>query len=326
MIERLARPGRFWLDKTGTLTEGRVALVRFAGEPEALRWAAALEAHSSHPVARAFVAAAPAVSGGGGAPLPVAGEVVETRGAGIAGTVAGRRVTVGTPAFVGAELPDGPLRTAFEGALAEGLTPLVIAADGVPLAVAALGDPLRADAPGAVARLRSAGWEVGILSGDHPEVVGAVARRLAVPDELARGGVRPEEKLRIVAAEAARGRVAMAGDGVNDAAALAAATVGIGVHGGAEAALAAADVYSARPGVAPLADLVDGARRTMRVIRRNLVFSLLYNLAGVGLAMGGLLDPIGAAILMPLSSLTVIVSSYRARTFDRAPTRSEGAP
>jgi len=128
--------------------------------------------------------------------------------------------------------------------------------------------------------------------------------------------VRPEEKLRVVADEAARGRVAMAGDGVNDAAALAAATVGIGVHGGAEAALAAADVYSARPGVAPLADLVDGARRTMGVIRRNLVFSLLYNLAGVGLAMAGLLDPIGAAILMPLSSLTVTISSYRARTFD----------
>ncbi|MCU0225576.1 MAG: heavy metal translocating P-type ATPase [Acidobacteria bacterium] len=333
VIERLARPGRFWLDKTGTLTEGRVALVRTAGDPAALRLAAALEAHSAHPVARAFaghasgdVAADRGPAAAGTPSLPRAEEVVETRGAGIAGLVAGRRVSVGSLAFLGAPLPAGPLADAVDAALADGLTPLVVSIDRAPAAVAALGDPLRADAPGALERLRAAGWEIGILSGDHPAVVGAVARRLAIAPGLAKGGVRPEEKLRVVAEEAAHGRVAMAGDGVNDAAALAAATVGIGVHGGAEAALAAADVYSARPGVAPLADLVDGARRTMGVIRRNLVFSLLYNLAGVGLAMAGLLDPIGAAILMPLSSLTVTVSSYRARTFDSAAPAREPRP
>ena len=102
---------------------------------------------------------------------------------------------------------------------------------------------------------------------------------------------------------------------MNDAAALAAATVGIGVHGGAEAALAAADVYITRPGVGQVADLLDGAHRTMGVVRRNLIFSLLYNAVGVSLAMAGLLNPVVAAVLMPLSSLTVIVSSYRARTF-----------
>nr|MCU0232338.1 cation-translocating P-type ATPase [Acidobacteriota bacterium] len=328
VIERLARPGRFWLDKTGTLTEGRVALVRTAGDPGVLRLAAALEAHSAHPVARAFAglavgdAEAARLPAAGAPSLPAAHEVVETRGAGIAGLVEGRRVAVGSLAFLDSPLPAGPLADAVDAALADGLTPLVVAVDGTPAAVAVLGDPLRADAPGAIDRLRASGWEIGILSGDHPAVVGAVARRLAIAPGLARGGVRPEEKLRVVAEEAAHGRVAMAGDGVNDAAALAAATVGIGVHGGAEAALAAADVYSARPGVAPLADLVDGARRTMSVIRRNLVFSLLYNLAGVGLAMAGLLDPIGAAILMPLSSLTVTISSYRARTFDApAPAR-----
>ncbi len=335
VIERLARPGRFWLDKTGTLTEGRVALVRTVGDPGALRLAAALEAHSAHPVARAFAGlkggneeAARLPAAGGAPSLPPADQVVETRGAGIAGLVAGRRVAVGSLEFLGAPLPAGPLTDAVDAALADGLTPLVVVVDGAPAAVAVLGDPLRADAPGALDRLRAAGWEVGILSGDHPAVVGAVARRLAITPGLARGGVRPEEKLRIVAEEAAVGRVAMAGDGVNDAAALAAATVGIGVHGGAEAALAAADVYSARPGVAPLADLVDGARRTMGVIRRNLVFSLLYNLAGVGLAMAGLLDPIGAAILMPLSSLTVTISSYRARTFDASagPRTGDGRP
>ncbi len=112
---------------------------------------------------------------------------------------------------------------------------------------------------------------------------------------------------------------------VTDAAALAAASVGIAVQGGAEAALAAADVFVMRPGVARVAELLDGARRTMRVVRRNLAISLIYNVAGVSLAMAGLLNPLVAAVLMPASSLTVIMSSYRARTF-RAPAGGESAP
>jgi Cu2+-exporting ATPase len=108
----------------------------------------------------------------------------------------------------------------------------------------------------------------------------------------------------------------MVGDGVNDAAAIAAATVGVGVHGGAEASMSAADVYLSRPGLGPLVELVEGARRTMLVIRNSIIFSVAYNIVGATLALLGLLDPLIAAVLMPISSLSVVFSSWRGRTFD----------
>ncbi|MDE3054210.1 MAG: HAD family hydrolase, partial [Gemmatimonadota bacterium] len=151
--------------------------------------------------------------------------------------------------------------------------------------------------------------------------VAAVAAALALPPAAAAGGATPEDKLREV--ERARARttrpVVMVGDGVNDAAAIAAASVGIGVHGGAEACLATADIYLTRPGLTPLVELVDGAERTMGVIRRNLAFSLVYNMLGAGAAMAGIINPLAAAVLMPASSLTGVVSSWRARSFRRGP-------
>jgi heavy metal translocating P-type ATPase len=390
VLEKLSRPGRLWLDKTGTLTAGRAALVAWAGDETVKPLVAAAESHSAHPLARALVAAfkssqtlpsgqdcagkagartasivthgpspdglrgepAPRTSEGsaplrtlpsgqdcggeGGAPTPpiapgegfsdgLSGgpaatdgiEIRETQGAGIEASVERRRLVVGSPDFVAARVGEIPatLRRSLDLFTADGLTPVVIAVDGTAVAAAGVGDPLRDDAAPALARMRALGWRLGLLSGDHPEVVSAVGRRLGLDPSECRGGVAPEEKLRLVAAGAAEGSVVMVGDGVNDAAALAAASVGIAVHGGAEAALAAAQVFVTLPGVARVAELLDGARRTMRVVKRNLAISLVYNVAGVSLAMAGLLNPLVAAVLMPVSSLTVIMSSYRTRTF-----------
>jgi Cu2+-exporting ATPase len=311
VLEKLARPGRMWLDKTGTLTEGRVALVGWWGEESARPLAAAVEAHSSHPIARALVSAVAEVG------IRLDATATETPGGGVEGRVGSQDVLVGSIGFVGARVGEmsPPLASRLDMLTGEGLTPVLVAIDGSVVALAAFGDPLRPEAAGVVRRLSDLGWRLGILSGDHPRVVSAAGERLGLPARDCLGGMTPEAKLDLVASQAAHGTVIMVGDGVNDTAALAAATVGVGVSGGAEAALAAADVFVTRPGVAALVELLLGAQRAMRVVKRNLVFSLLYNVIGVVLAMAGLLNPLVAALLMPASSLTVVVSSYRARTF-----------
>ena len=159
---------------------------------------------------------------------------------------------------------------------------------------------------------------MAVLSGDQPEVVRSVVTRLGIELELARGSASPEEKLAVIEQFATSRAVVMVGDGVNDAAALARAGVGVAVHGGAEASLAAADVFMTRPGVAPVLELFRGAQRTFQVIRRNMLLSLAYNSVCATLAVTGVITPWIAAILMPLSSLTVVTSSYRAKTFEEA--------
>ena len=309
-LENLARPGRMVLDKTGTLTEGRLAVIRWWGDETVRPLVAAVESHSAHPVARALTAAS-----GGSNPLQ-ANEVRETTGGGIEGTVGGRRVAVGSATFIEARFGElTPAATdAASSFAAEGLSPIVAAVGGEVRGVAGVGDPLRPDSAPSIAAIRDAGWRVEILSGDHPAVVASIAREVGVSPESARGAATPEAKLEAVRNDDGE-TVAMVGDGVNDAAALAAATVGIGVHGGAEAVLAAADVYLGRPGLTPIVELLEGSRRTLNVIRRNLVFSLTYNIIAVTFAITGHMSPILAAILMPLSSMTVVLSSYRAKTF-----------
>lgn len=305
-LEQLSRPSTIFLDKTGTVTEGRSALEWWRGPDWVRPLVLALETGSLHPLAEGFRRAWPEVE-----PARVTG-AAHVMGGGIEGTVDGRRVRVGSPRFVreaahgGAELaviPDVEL------------TPVLVAVDGEVVAAAGFGDPLRSDAAESVSRLRSDGWRVRLLSGDSPAVVTAAGRRLGLPPEDCLGGALPEDKLHVVRTAARSGTVVMVGDGVNDAAAIAAASVGIGVHGGAEASMATADVYLATPGLGALVRLMDGAARTMHVIRRNIVFSLSYNLVAAALAMAGLLHPLWAAILMPASSLTVVIASWRGTTF-----------
>ncbi|MCL4225544.1 MAG: cation-translocating P-type ATPase [Myxococcales bacterium] len=309
-LERLATPGLVFLDKTGTVTEGRVRLTDWRGDADARELAAAVERGSAHPLARALVDAVEP------RPALVAVDVREVLGAGVEGTVAGRRVAIGAPTWLAAhaEVPRG-LVAATTALAEEGKTPVQVAVDGKVVAVAGFADAIRADARAAVDTLRARGWQVGILSGDDPRLVVAAGLALGLPASACQGGITPEGKLAAVHAARAAGPVIMVGDGVNDAAAMAAATCGVAVHGASEASVDAADVLVRRPGLAPLCELFAGAGATLAVIRRNLKVSLAYNLMGGALAVTGLIHPLVAALLMPASSLSVLFSSSRGGGF-----------
>jgi P-type Cu2+ transporter len=183
------------------------------------------------------------------------------------------------------------------------------------IAVAGLADPIRDDARAALGELARLGWDVQLLSGDDERVVRRVGGSLGVPWSHCHGQVSPEDKVTAVLQARRRGPVGMVGDGVNDAAAMAAASAGIAVSGAAEIAIEAADVYLRSPSISAIAATAAGARDTLATIRRNLKFSLAYNLVAGALAVTGLIHPLIAAAVMPLSSLTVLASSLRSRAF-----------
>lgn len=310
-LEALARPGLIVFDKTGTLTEGHLSLVDFVGDESVRPLVAAAEEGSAHPIARVLSKAF------GAATQLRAESMRETLGGGVVATVSGRHLVVGSAGFVRrhASIDAAWLRDTIERFPKRGLTPVLISVDDEVRAVAGVGDSVRADARESLQALRRLGHRLAILSGDQPAVVHAIVKQIGVPFDHVIGGASPEEKLAFVEERAREGAVFMVGDGVNDAAALSAATVGIAVHGGAEASLAAADVFATKSGLRPVVELAEGARRTLRVIRGNLARSLVYNLTVGGLAATGFVGPLLAAVLMPVSSLSVVASSYRARTF-----------
>ncbi|MGE3768866.1 MAG: heavy metal translocating P-type ATPase, partial [Kofleriaceae bacterium] len=316
-LERLATPGTILVDKTGTLTAGKLAVVTWRGDVDAAALASAVEAGSDHPIARALRAYA--------LPIRTATNVREELGRGIAGLVDGRLVVVGAPPWVRASiaLERRQLPSAIESWIAElaerGETPIVVAVDGVAVAVAGLADPIRDDAGPALGQVMALGWRVEILSGDDARVVRRVGAALGLPPAQCIGNTSPEGKVAAVRAARKRGPVVMVGDGVNDAAAMAAATAGIAVSGAAEIAIEAADVYLRSPSITTIADTIAGAGATLSTIKRNLRFSLVYNLAAGALAVAGVIHPLVAAAVMPLSSLTVLASSLRSRAFRSRP-------
>ncbi len=311
-LEHMARPGTILLDKTGTVTLGRTALVYWFGDESVKPLAAQVEAHSSHRIARAMIEAL-------GAPTTedVAAEVVQTHLGGISARVGDRLVQIGSQDYLDqckAQVPDWT-QAHLEQIIAECLTPVLISVDGEVRAVAAFGDAVRPDAKQAIDTLRQMGWRMGMVSGDHKAVVSQIAHSLGLSPDDTHGGIMPEQKVELVHRYNELGPVVMVGDGVNDAAALAAATLGIAVHGGAEASLAAADIYLSRPGLMPIIGLTRASHQVIRGIRRGLSVSLAYNAVGVSLAAMGIINPLIAAVLMPISSLSVLTLAVSNRAF-----------
>jgi Cu2+-exporting ATPase len=307
-LEILASGGRMLLDKTGTLTRGRPTLVEWTG-PDWLRPVIAqAESRSTHPIARALVEAF------GDIPLRTAKDtprkVEEIHGGGVRAILGDQELLIGSPTFLAENaVAIQPSDAAhIEELELTGLTTVGMSLDGQLVGVAALGDQLHSDAARAISELQSLGWRPSIVSGDALGVVRTVANQVGIPEDHCFAQVAPESKLAIVSDFRQKCTV-MVGDGVNDAAALAAADVGIAVEGGAEVSLAAADIYIAAPGTMPLVELVELARRTRRTVRQNLAIALGYNVLFVSLATAGCISPLVAAILMPISSASVLASA-----------------
>jgi P-type Cu+ transporter len=324
-LEAASRVDTVLLDKTGTLTTGRPALIDVVAvsswnELELLSLAAGAEDESEHPVARAVVEGARARS----APVPRATGFRTQAGDGVEASVGGRLVRVGTAPWLAAVGASTEALEAQADALAgEGRTPFFVAVDGQLAGLIAVADRPDPAAAAAVAALRALGLEVAMVTGDRERTARAVAAALGI--DRVHAGVRPEDKARIVAEERARGRiVAMVGDGINDAPALAAAHVGIAIGHGAEIAVAASDIALLRGGISSLPVALGLARSTLRTIRQNLFWAFVYNVVGIPVAAGLLLpwtgwslSPVLASAAMSLSSVSVLTNSLRLRRFGK---------
>jgi Cu+-exporting ATPase len=323
-LERMEKIDTLVVDKTGTLTEGRpkvTAIVPAEGlsETDILSLGASLERSSEHPLAAAIVTAARARN----APLFDPTNFRSVTGKGVTGQAGGRAIALGNAALMDEFGIDISGLTAKADHLrAEGATVLFLAADGKPGAAIAVADPIKATTRSALDTLRADGVRVVMLSGDNQTTANAVGRTLGIDD--IRGDVLPEDKHSIVRQLKNEGRiVAMAGDGVNDAPALAEADVGIAMGTGTEVAIQSAGITLLKGDLAGIARARTLSRMTMRNIRQNLVFAFAYNVIGIPVAAGVLypsfgllLSPMVAALAMSLSSVSVIANALRLRGMD----------
>ncbi|MFJ1935706.1 heavy metal translocating P-type ATPase [Kitasatospora sp. NPDC088160] len=322
VLESLRRVDTVVLDKTGTLTTGRMELAAVTvaqgfdsglgeglDEGAVLRLAGAVEHRSEHPIGRAVAAAARERCG----PLPAVDGFAAATGVGVAGVVEGRRIRVVRPDGTAQPLP-ADLADAVTAASDTGRTAVVVELDGRAAAVLAVGDTLRSGSWRALHRLRGMGLETVLLTGDGPGAARAVARELGI--ERVHAAASPEGKAAVVAELRGAGRtVAVVGDGVNDAVALASADLGVALASGSDAAIGAAGLTLVRGDIEAVVDAVRLARRTLGTIRANLLWAFGYNVVLIPLAAVGLLNPMLAAVAMSLSSLLVVGNSLRLRTW-----------
>ncbi|WP_406256457.1 heavy metal translocating P-type ATPase [Streptomyces nigra] len=319
VLESTRRVDTVVLDKTGTVTTGRMTLLAVhtaAGteEEDVLRLAGALEHASEHPVARAVAEGALARLGS----LPTPEEFANVPGLGVRGVVEGHSVLVGRERLLTGEVPELPeeLRQALESAEAAGRTAIVVAWGGAARAVLEVADAVKPTSREAVARLRDLGLTPMLLTGDNRRVALAVAAEVGIAADDVIAEVLPQDKADIVKRLQAEGRsVAMVGDGVNDAAALAQADLGLAMGTGTDAAIEAGDLTLVRGDLRAAADAIRLARRTLGTIRSNLFWAFAYNVAALPLAAAGLLNPMIAGAAMAFSSVFVVGNSLRLRSF-----------
>ncbi|OSZ59413.1 carbonate dehydratase [Streptomyces pharetrae CZA14] len=332
VLESTRKADTVVLDKTGTVTTGRMTLLAVhtadgTDSGEVLRLAGALENASEHPVARAVAAGAAERTGA----LPVPEDFASIPGLGVRGVVDGHAVLVGREKLLGVGVPPlgrgrergraielpAPLKEAKAQAEAAGRTAIVVAWDGEARAVLEVADAVKDTSAEAVRRLRALGLRPVLLTGDNRAVAEAVAREVGIDEVIAE--VLPEDKVEVVRRLQAEGRtVAMVGDGVNDAAALAQADLGLAMGTGTDAAIEAGDLTLVRGDLRAAADAIRLSRRTLGTIKSNLFWAFAYNVAALPLAAAGLLNPMIAGAAMAFSSVFVVSNSLRLRGFRAA--------
>ncbi|MGP9723199.1 heavy metal translocating P-type ATPase [Corynebacterium sp. AOP40-9SA-29] len=318
VLESTRRVDTVVMDKTGTVTSGVMSVSNVTttganGTTDVLAAAAAVETGSEHPIARAIVRAAEqAVQDGKIAEIPSVTDFATTAGHGVTGTVDGSTVTVARPSDA---LPD-ELRLAVERAQQDGGTPVVVEIDGAGVGVVTVRDTVKPTSAEAVAGLKELGLTPVLLTGDNEGAAKAVAAEVGIDPANVISGVMPEGKVRHIERLQAEGRnVAMIGDGVNDAAALAVAELGLAMGAGTDVAIEASDITLMNNDLRSAVDAIRLSRRTLRTIRGNLFWAFAYNVALIPVAAIGLLNPMLAGVAMAFSSVFVVSNSLRLRGF-----------